>query len=245
MSKTVYEPDLVIDDDLLIQYYDFIRGKKGKDATISALLYHYRHEHLTNIAQLERIGMPLPVQVVRQLAQRPERKYDLEELAKLTKYKVILSQKENPAYPYLNIFNDVYDNTFTAAFKRHEVRDKAFDHLKALCRNASKIWIYDNFFNRSLKENVETLKRFLPQKKLLLTYPEGQLEEIDINDLHTFCPYWSFAGEKLVTHHDRYIIIDNKIEVILTSGFINFSETTKDCTYIVREIDSNFLIPKI
>ena len=34
--------------------------------------------------------------------------------------------------------------------------------------------------------------------------------------------------------HDRYLIIDNKIEIILTSGFDYLFDNSKDFTYIVR-----------
>ena len=36
--------------------------------------------------------------------------------------------------------------------------------------------------------------------------------------------------------HDRYIMIDNNIEIILTSGIDYLFDTSKDFTYIIREI---------
>ncbi|EFL6826790.1 hypothetical protein HIY13_000819, partial [Campylobacter coli] len=36
--------------------------------------------------------------------------------------------------------------------------------------------------------------------------------------------------------HDRYIIADNKIQIILTSGIDNLMKIEKDFTYIIREL---------
>ena len=36
--------------------------------------------------------------------------------------------------------------------------------------------------------------------------------------------------------HDRYLLIDNKIEVVITSGIDYLFDTSKECTLLVREI---------
>jgi len=38
----------------------------------------------------------------------------------------------------------------------------------------------------------------------------------------------------LIITIDRYLLIDNNIEIILTSGFDNLFDENKDFTYIVR-----------
>ena len=40
-------------------------------------------------------------------------------------------------------------------------------------------------------------------------------------------------------NHDRYLIIDDKVEIILTSGFYYLNELNKEISYIVRLIDSH------
>lgn len=49
---------------------------------------------------------------------------------------------------------------------------------------------------------------------------------------------WSFSPDRIHQNfknlHDRYLIIDNKIEIILTSGIDNLIDDSKDFTYIVR-----------
>ena len=48
---------------------------------------------------------------------------------------------------------------------------------------------------------------------------------------------WSFSPDRIHQNfknlHDRYLIIDNKIEIILTSGIDNLIDDSKDFTYIV------------
>jgi len=41
--------------------------------------------------------------------------------------------------------------------------------------------------------------------------------------------------------HDRYLIIDGKIEIILTSGIDYLFSDDKECTMIVRKVDDDIL----
>ncbi|EAI7213246.1 hypothetical protein CKW86_08890, partial [Campylobacter jejuni] len=43
-------------------------------------------------------------------------------------------------------------------------------------------------------------------------------------------------NEKYDYLHDRYIIVDKKIQIILTSGIDNLMNIKKDFTYIIREL---------
>jgi len=54
------------------------------------------------------------------------------------------------------------------------------------------------------------------------------------NDLETYNLKWSIVKNEFDFNiHDRYIKTD-KVEIILSSGFLNLSNTTKDFTYIVK-----------
>ena len=48
--------------------------------------------------------------------------------------------------------------------------------------------------------------------------------------------------DSLLTHHDRYIVIDNKMEIILSSGFMYLELTGKELTYVVRPVQENRLL---
>lgn len=46
---------------------------------------------------------------------------------------------------------------------------------------------------------------------------------------------YSFSPSKYNDCHDRYLIIDGKTEIILSSGFDHLHNTTKEIAYIVRD----------
>lgn len=41
--------------------------------------------------------------------------------------------------------------------------------------------------------------------------------------------------------HDRYLVIDGEVEIILTSGIDYLFDDEKECTIIVRKLDSDLL----
>ena len=69
----------------------------------------------------------------------------------------------------------------------------------------------------------DVLKLILPNKKVELVYHSKHLNDSAVADLQKYNPQWSFSlDDSLLTHHDRYIVIDNKMEIILSSGFYVF-----------------------
>ena len=78
----------------------------------------------------------------------------------------------------------------------------------------------------------------LPNKKVELVYHSKHLNDSAVADLQ-----WSFSlDDSLLTHHDRYIVIDNKMEIILSSGFKYLELTGKELTYVVRPVQENRLL---
>jgi hypothetical protein len=52
------------------------------------------------------------------------------------------------------------------------------------------------------------------------------------------CKDWIIKEDRRNTYknyHDRYLLIDNQIEIILTSGFDYLFDENKEFTYIVRK----------
>ena len=45
-------------------------------------------------------------------------------------------------------------------------------------------------------------------------------------------------GEYRQEYHDRYLVLDDKLEIILTSGFDYLVKTEKEFTYIVRPVST-------
>ena len=107
-----------------------------------------------------------------------------------------------------------------------------FFHITALCRKAKNISIYDkySFLNGA---NIELLKSILPLKELSITYDS---QYINVVALQEYCAKWTFIDRTLPEYHDRYLVVDDKIEIILTSGFDYLIRNEKEFTYIVRPV---------
>lgn len=181
----------------------------------------------------------------------------IETISKGTIYKVILSSQKNVNFPYISIYDDKVENNFTATFMQNDNRQKAKEHLKALLENAKCIFVYDLYLANNWASFLNFIQECFPRKQLSILYPK----EIDSNTINTN-PHipkltqeqcseitkiggkspnknlWSFkvdnTHQNFTNLHDRYLIIDNKIEIILTSGIDNLIDDSKDFTYIVR-----------
>lgn len=168
----------------------------------------------------------------------------IETISKGTIYKVILSSQTNVNFPYVSIYDDKVENNFTATFMQNDNRQKAKEHLKALLENAKCIFVYDLYlFNNNVwKSFIDFAQQCFPNKQLNIFYPQSIVAEQNIqsqcSQIVQNNSQWSFSPDR--THqnftnlHDRYLIIDNKIEIILTSGIDNLIDDSKDFTYIVR-----------
>ena len=87
---------------------------------------------------------------------------------------------------------------------------------------------------------MNSVAALCPNKSLCIVYQDGHLKDSDVNFLKGKCVKWTFEKRvDIPDHHDRYLIIDDKIEVILTSGFSSLSNDQIDFTYIVRPVNKN------
>lgn len=180
----------------------------------------------------------------------------LESICKSTIYKVILSSQRNVNFPYVSIYGDDIESNFTATFFKNEPREKALNHLKSLLENAKCIFVYDLYLVNNWDSFISFAQECFPKTQLNIFYPK----EIDSNSkaspnivkltqqqcseiIQVGQSLWSFKPDRnhqrFSNLHDRYLIIDNKIEVILTSGIDNLMDTSKDFTYIVRQYKNN------
>jgi hypothetical protein len=226
------EYTIVLSDELLKAYYNF-KNAKDVDQNIITNLLKYYSRHLTNIAQLKRIAIDVDDSFKKNLLRKGYINQTLEELCEKTIYKFILNTEKND-YPYININADKIERNFTATYGKNESRDKTIKHIKALCKNAKYIFVYDKYMNDKV---IQKISQILPQKKLNLIYKEGQLSQTQISRLKKECKEWKIQQDSKNTYHDyhdRYLLIDNQIEMILTSGFDYLFDEKKDFTYIVR-----------
>ncbi|KAA6324419.1 hypothetical protein EZS27_026257, partial [termite gut metagenome] len=136
---------LVLSDELQSEYHNFIHGKSYNRELIEKLLHYYKPSILTNTAQLERICIQIDNNLYTKLRKAGYTNQTLEELVKKTDYKIILSTDKDQ-YPYVNINNDKIENNLSGCFFRNENRQKAIDHIAALCSKTDTIYIYDRYF---------------------------------------------------------------------------------------------------
>ena len=233
---------IVLDDDLFKYYHQ--QYDKGNIDKIVRRVFHYMKggRIVTTIRQYNETGTALPQSTKKSLANVGLIGLTNEEVASMTPYKIILSQQQS-AFPYVNVLSDdeKIENDLVGSFEHGENRSKVEAHLKALCQDASHIVIYDKYIsNNSAQEHTDInfLEKILPKKKLDIDcyFIKGSGR----NDLASRCQEWnvnSYSGNN--NHHDRYLIIDGKIEIILSSGFYHAGNTQMDFTYVVRYIKKN------
>ena len=233
---------IVIDDDLFQEYHKFQKGEEFDQKKVKQLLHYYKRCIVTNIKQYEDNNVELPVNLKAQMAHSGLRRQSLEDLAEnCTLYKIILSSTKD-TFPYVNIMDDKQrlENNYSASFDMAEPRELAIKHLIAICLHAKKITLYDKYFSskKNNNRNIDLIKKILPQKNLEITYNDIDNEHIELMTQH--CGQWNFIkNPQMVKRHDRYLIVDDKLEIILTSGFDHLNDTSGDFTYIIRNIEKS------
>ncbi|WP_276951314.1 hypothetical protein [Helicobacter rodentium] len=247
---------MILEDDLAKELCNFKNNKPCDNEIVKRILHYYKPPILLSGKYMELYYQNYDAEILSQLFGKGDYSPNssLEELSNKTLYKVILSQNKNN-FPYVNIFNDRMENNLTATFNKNEERTKAKEHFKALFCNAKTIFIYDNH----LCDNQGSFKKFaeecFPKQKLSIFYPPSSCipKKIRTNfisaikilcaELKKICEDWNIKenldGEINNSYnelHDRYIIVDRKIQIILTSGIDYLIDTSKDFTYIIRKL---------
>lgn len=235
---------MVLCDELQEVYLDFKEKRNFDQDIITKLLKYFKGPFATNTAQYNRIGREPSPTVNQRLRSAGFTTQSLEDLAEKTVFKIILSS-DNNQFPYVNINGDTIENNLTGCFERGNSREKAIKHIQALCKNAKEVCLYDKYITtrgneRAIQQNLELFASLLPKKALCIVYQAEHLQKRDEDFLNGICNRWTFEKKtNIPEHHDRYLIIDNKIEIILTSGFSSLSDRTKEFTYIVRPVIKN------
>jgi len=225
----------VLDDVLLKELCAFKHAEHFSQRTIEALLHFYKPPHITNIAQLQRIGVQDSA-LMTSLAQQSWANAPLEELSKNTVYKIILGVGSD-VFPHINVLDDCFENNYTSTFYKGDNRDKIKEHIKALLNDTKCVFIYDKYFKPNWSRTKTFFRDLVPHKPITFFYKEDHFDQKMITEAKKIFN-WKFrvdtSQRKLSKSHDRYLILDNKIEIILTSGFDNLFDVTTDFSYIIR-----------
>lgn len=232
---------LAMDDQMLKVFHDFKRGALGETstATIQNLLRLYHPPHITSAAQLKRVGVEDPA-ALQQLASVGLTKQTAQELVGKTRYKILLST-DQITYPNVSVQGDHVSSQFVMSFKAGEQRGKAHDWLSALLADVTNITVVDGYLCDSqtgvLKPNGKKFFALLPRKPLSIFLSRTQQKTI--SDIKKICGDWSVKKDTSAAYrnvHDRYLRIDGKMEVVITSGIDYLFDTDKECTLLVRKV---------
>lgn len=224
---------LVLSDELLSIYFDFKQDNISDNRLLEKFLSYFHPPHLTNVDQLTRIGITDP-SILQQLAAQSLTTQTLEELVEQTCYKLILNT-ENSDYPYVNINNDSVEKNFSMTFRVGERRDKAIHLITALCADANFILIFDRYFCHNWNDTENFFDRIVPKKRLTILH-DGHLNNKS-TEIKRIFNNWTVKPDRhhtFANSHDRYLLIDGKIEIILSSGFQYLFASDKDLTCLIR-----------
>ncbi|MGB3749996.1 MAG: hypothetical protein WA945_00350 [Arcobacteraceae bacterium] len=246
---------IVLSDDLLKEYLNFRSGKEFDVQLIKKIINYLKGGVFFNFKQLKKIGVMTKedfnvfgIPGLWKQILRSNNKDTLEDLSKKSVFKIILSDNETK-FPYVNIYNDVIENNLCGFFYPGHDRDKAIEHIRTLCLDAKEIVLFDKFFHKK-RENIDTLIKILPDTDLQLIYYRGgknkekyltKNQKKQLKSKRNNITLYLKDDPKNI--HDRYLLIDKKIEVILTSGFYHLGKHTNDFAYIIRKVDNDRFSP--
>ncbi len=233
----------VLSNELYKEYHYFKKQIDFDKGIISNLLKFHCGEFLTNIKQLQEIGIDGEFEKSTLISLRKSgfTNQSLTDLANKTDYKLILCT-DSTTFPYVNINADSITTSVIGCHYRDAIRDKAIKHIKTICKNAKVLYLHDAHLCKS-NEGINSLKSILPDKNVDIVYHSNHLTPDNIADLSAFNPKWNFKNDNNIqTHHDRYIIVDDSVEIVLSSGFHYLTAQSKELTYIVRPIVNNRLL---
>ncbi|MEE3704962.1 hypothetical protein V2I29_05150 [Campylobacter sp. CX2-8023-23] len=224
-----------LSDKLALEYLKFRNQCEFDLRCIEALLRYFKGEFIFTKEQLRNAD--------EEIASFDKNRF-LQLADKTPKFQLILCD-DNDNFPNVNIFSDRIENNLSATFKAGEQRNKAIEHFKALFKDAKSIFIYDKHIYKN--HNLTSLEKLIEECKIKCNI---YLDRNTYNELNKNKNLSSKIKSKIAIDkahnlnnkntHDRYIMIDNNnnnnIEIILTSGIDYLFDTSKDFTYIIREI---------
>lgn len=231
---------MVLDHSLFVEYQKYVRGEAFDRKLVNKILSYYHNDFLTNVGQYEHNGIVITRNYRSSLASSGLTNQTLAELAKLTTYKIVLTEGRTN-FPYVNIDEGRFTPAITTFYKGDEGRIDAKDYLKNLCMGAKKsILLYDGYIN--VAHDLDgLLKHILPNSKIQFIFSFNKIDVTHRNELQRTHPNLVFKdlGE-VAKHHDRYLIIDDTIEVVLTSGFEYLQNQKKEVSLVIRPIKSMY-----
>lgn len=244
---------IVLEESLLNEFFKFYYGDSYNKETIHNLFYHFKPFVITNeqiinyfsnddIALQKALTTQIPYCECIDTSSELYSNQFYKEMLEKSKYKILLTNNSislNTLDCHKICIKDKPTHIYAKKFESGSNRDNAKKHIISLMKNANKITIIDKFL---YKDNViNNLISWFNENNLnkeINFILKGQKSQLSRNTITS-----RFNNEgynvtcKLIndTIHDRYIIIDDKISINLTSGLEYLFKTNKDFTYIISE----------
>ena len=110
-----------------------------------------------------------------------------------------------------------------------------------MLESANYIVIYDKFISSNFNSFEKFIKQCIPKKQLTLEcFGLNQDQKTTIKQIHNSYTVKNYSANNISPYqngfHDRYILIDQKVEIILTSGIDYLINNENDFTYIIRKL---------
>ena len=227
---------MVLDHSLFVEYWKFRRGEGYNEPLVQKILTYFHNEFLTNVGQFEHNKVQIDRRFKYDLAKNGFISQNLQELAALTTYKIILTEGQTN-FPYVNIDECRFKPAITTFYAGDAERQAALDYLRNLCQGAkNSILLYDGYIN--VAHNLDgLLKYILPNKKIQFIFSHDKIDaahRAELQRTHDKLMFKNIGG--VPPHHDRYLIIDDSIEVVLTSGFEYLQNQRKEISLVIRPV---------
>ncbi|MDE7315983.1 MAG: hypothetical protein K2N11_09840 [Mucispirillum sp.] len=244
---------IVLEESLLNEFFKFYYKQEYEPKIIHNLFKHFKPFLITNkqierflsddIAFQQAISTQIPYCEYIDIASELYTDDFYKEMLEKSKYKILLTKNAsslNTLDCHKICIKDKATHIYAKKFESGSNRDKAKKHIISLMKNANQITIIDKFL---YKENViDNLINWFNENNLnkeiefILKDGRQQLSFDETKAKFTQQGYICVTCNPINdTTHDRYIIIDNKISINLTSGLENLFSKNKDFTYIISE----------
>ncbi len=233
----------LLSDELAELYLNYKKGEKVNQTLLELFFSFYEPVPFCSLDQFNKYA-PENVEARQALMASEYNAKSEEQILNETKYKIKLTTDCN-RYPCVNINNGNLKKEIVISYKAGESRDETIKHLKNLCKNAHNIVICDKYMFKSTRLENSPIVLFFDniidnQNNINIFYKTSD-EDIQkhltyLKRIRPKCTLKACSNKVYKDVHDRYILIDSKLEIILSSGVDYLFDTTKEISLICRRI---------
>ncbi|MBH0033992.1 MULTISPECIES: hypothetical protein [unclassified Pseudoalteromonas] len=241
---------MVLSTSLLIAYENREKHQKKYKKLMQKISLPYLTNHKQMIEAKDK-GLDIVdyERLLSQLANRSDASHEIEQLATLSSYKVILTDEENPQLPFVNYKEGLIDKTVSVHLKPEDDRTFLLNYLRLICSNATKVVVCDNYLASNWVNTKALFLSILPRQALTIEYVDTPDDIQAIKNSLKITPQfvsniynnWTVqVNTEYSGFHDRYLKVyspESNIEIMLSSGFDHlWKNNPKEITCVFREI---------